>query len=170
MDIRDTEEFKLKYKEILKQREAQELSAETIITQLKRTEELRKELYSEAEIGKQGIAYSLVGASVLFVFYASTKQFSRLYPKAYKFVGCSYTVKGIILLVSARIGIIVEQQRYEIAINPILHKEYMSSFNYSEQLLKKRTSRLDYLTRFHLVTGLDLPKYYSKIHGLFKGN
>jgi uncharacterized membrane protein len=162
MDVRETEEFKAHQKQTLAKLAAEEISAKNILSQMKRTEDLRKEVYSDYIIGTQGPMYFLVGLGCLFVFYTSTKKFSNMFPKAYEFFNRSYLPKIIVVLLCARLGIIAEQNKVELIIKYSLFKEYLSSYEYCQSLQERRLKTLSYTKRLELVTGINFSKYFNR--------
>ena len=163
MDLRETEEFKRKQQEKLKRLAAEEISFRNIISNLRRLEELRHEVYAEAEIGAQGIMRGLVFAASIFSVYTYTNKFSLHYPKAAEFFGRSMIPRAVLIFLFARIGIALEQYNVEHNLNPVAYKNYISAYNYTESLKEKRLKSLDMWKRIELVTGFSVPGLISKI-------
>ncbi|OMJ75378.1 hypothetical protein SteCoe_25495 [Stentor coeruleus] len=169
MDIRD-EEFLKKKQEFLRKKQAEEISAKNIINAINQTEEMRNKVYSNANIGGQGNAMVLGFLSTCFCLFTMTKRFKHYFPKGYEFFSQTHMIKVIVILVSFKIGLIFEQKLYERGGDPIGTKDYMSMFDYTESLKRKRLDSLSYAERFRIVTDYDFEKYAKIVKEYFSSS
>lgn len=167
MDIRETEAFKVQQKEMLKRRAAEEISAKNIVTSMKLTENLRKEVYSQELVGEQGMLKFLVTLSTCFSLLSYTRKFYKIFPRARSFLDSSSLTRIVLIMVSARIGVTFDQYIVEHRKNPISFKNYLASYSYTESLKAKKLSQISYSRRFYLTSGLNVEKFYNAAKGLF---
>lgn len=159
MDIRDTEAFKEKQKQILREQAKQELTAAHILTQFYRSEELRDKVYGGNILGTQGIMNALILSSVMLSSLTIIPKFIKKFPRLHGIFGDSYITRGIIIYMSMSIGRSIEQYRVENVLAKKEYEEFISAYNYYNKLKERKLESLSYAKRIEILTGIDISVY-----------
>ena len=163
MDIRKTEEFKAAQEKIMENRRLEEISGMNIIKNMRRTEEFRRNLYQDSNLGNNGPLYfSFVIGSAVSLF-TITKKFSFYFPKVSRFLGKNLSIRVFIILFFCRTGMTIEQTMFERSEKAKEYQNYTTALAYTNDLVQRRIESIEYLDRVFLVTGIDLKNFINKI-------
>lgn len=162
MDIRKTEEFQAVQRKIMEERRQEEISAMNIIKNMKRTEDFRRTLYQDSNLGNNGPLFFGVAIGAALSVFTMTKKFSFYFPNFSRFLGRSFAIRIFIVLFFARVGITIEQAKHERTEKAKDYQNYISALAYTNDLTQRRFESIDYLDRVYLLTGIDLKNYINK--------
>jgi hypothetical protein len=161
MDIRNTEEFKEKQRQRLRELAEQELGVTNVLTVLHRTNSLKEEVFKENKVGEQGIMNLLILASIGISTITYGERYAKWLPRFNKLFGKSTMSRLIFIYMSMSLGRSIELYRIEHKLAKEAYQEYKQSADYYEVLKTRKLATLDIEKRLSLLFHTNISSYLT---------
>lgn len=161
MDIRDTEEFKGKQREIIRKRAAEEICAVNILAEIHRNNLLKDKVYAEYKIGSQGLMTTYMIVAIGVSSFTLTGKFRSSFPRLSGVIGKSYIARIALIYAAMTIGRSYEQYRVENKLNKEAYEEYTKAYKYFVELKARKLASLSVSQKISLLFGIDVNEYFK---------
>jgi hypothetical protein len=123
---------------------------------------LRGLVYEDSQLGHLGptIFLGFFGFGIALI--TMTPKFSNYFPNVARFLNNSLAARLLIVLFFSRVGSYYEQIYYENEIKKKEYQDYISAYNYTNDLIARKIESIPYDERLFLLTGIDLREYFKR--------
>lgn len=164
MDIRNTEEFKEKQRQLLRVLAQQELGVSNILTVLHRSNSLKEEVFKENKVGEQGIMNIMILASMGISTITYGERYAKWFPRFNKLFAKSFMSRLIFIYMSMSLGRSIELYRIEHKLASEAYQEYKQSIDYFELLKSRKLKTLKVEDRLNLLFHTNIQRYLTGKH------